>query len=363
MYLGRRLPIAVLLGVVPAVLSPVQPWAVLVAVESLVLLVLAVDMLIAPDPWRLRLRRRVPEVLRLGRTAEIVLTLHNPTSRRLEVAIHDAAPPSLSRAPLRHRVRLDPGAWADLPAEVRPARRGKAVLGPVTVRTRGPLGLGGRQGTYSLLQEVRVYPAFRGRAEVELRIRRGRLLQVGLRSSALRGGGSDFDSLREYRPDDEFRRINWRATARSTKPIANEFREERNQQVILLVDASRAMAAQVEGVSRLEHALDAAVAVAELASRVGDHVGAVAFGRDVRAEIGPRDPGPTAADRRSVVRSRALARSPELRRGLRRASRPAPPAGVARPFHGPPRAVGPRAVAPGHPGASLPPSGDGRRRS
>lgn len=288
MYPGPRLPIAVLLGVVPAALSPVEPWAVFVAVEALVGLLLAVDMLIAPDPWKLGVRRRVPDVLRLGRPAEIVLSLHNPKNRRLEVAVHDATPPSLARNPRRHRVRLNPGAWADLPAEVRPVRRGRMILGPVTVRTRGPLGLGGRQSTLQILQEVKVYPAFRGRAEVELRIRRSRLLQVGLRSSALRGGGSDFDSLREYRPDDEFRRINWRATVRSPRPIANEFREERNQQVLLLMDASRAMAAQVQGVSRLEHALDAAVAVAELASRVGDHVGVLAFGRDVRAEIEPR---------------------------------------------------------------------------
>ena len=121
-----------------------------------------------------------------------------------------------------------------------------------------------------------------------MRLRRGRLLQSGVRSSAIRGGGSDFDALREYLPDDEFRRINWRATARSTTAITNQFREERNQQLIVLLDASRAMAGQVEGVSRLEHALDAAVAVAELASRIGDHVGAVAFSQDVRAQLDPR---------------------------------------------------------------------------
>jgi uncharacterized protein (DUF58 family) len=173
-------------------------------------------------------------------------------------------------------------------ARVRPARRGRAVLGPITVRAGGPLGLAGRQATLPVREEVKVYPALRGRAEVELRVRRGRLLQAGIRSSAFRGGGSDFDSLREYRPDDEFRRINWRATARSPKAISNQFREERNQEVILLLDASRAMAAQVQSVSRLEHALDAAVAVAELASRVGDHVGVLVFGREVRAQVDPR---------------------------------------------------------------------------
>lgn len=288
MYLGRRLPVAMLLGVVPALVLPFEPLIVLAVSEVLVAVLIVVDVVRAPRPAALRPRRLAPEVLRLRRPADVVVSAHNPTSRRLEIGIHDASPPSLMRSPPRHMASLEPGAWADLRAEVHPTRRGRARLGPLTVRARGPLGLGGRQATLPLSQEVKVYPALRGRAEVELRLRRGRLLQAGIRSSALRGGGSDFDSLREYRPDDEFRRINWRATARSTKAIANQFREERNQQVILLLDASRAMAAQVQGVSRLEHALDAAVAVAELGSRMGDNIGVVAFARDVRAQLDPR---------------------------------------------------------------------------
>jgi uncharacterized protein (DUF58 family) len=106
--------------------------------------------------------------------------------------------------------------------------------------------------------------------------------------SPIRGGGGEFDSLREYHPDDEFRRINWRATARSTKTISNTYREERNQQVLLLVDAGRTMAGTVAGVPRFEHTLDAGIALAELAGRVGDHVGMAAFGADVLVTAAPR---------------------------------------------------------------------------
>ena len=124
-------------------------------------------------------------------------------------------------------------------ADVRPARRGRVRIGPLTLRTAGPLGLAGRQATLQLIDGIRVYPALHGRAEVALRLQRARLLQAGRRSAAFRGGGSEFDALREYRPDDEFRRINWRATARAPRPIANEYREEHNQQVVVLLDASR----------------------------------------------------------------------------------------------------------------------------
>jgi uncharacterized protein (DUF58 family) len=177
--------------------------------------------------------------------------------------------------------------WAQVTASILPQRRGWAPVGPVTVRTLGRLGLGGRQAAIPLRTRLKVYPPLPSRAEVALRLERARLLQSGERSAEVRGGGTEFDSLREYHVDDEFRRINWRATARAAKPISNVYREERNQQVILMLDAGRLMAGSQRGIPRFEHAIDAGVAVAELAARVGDHVGLVAFGRDVMASIAP----------------------------------------------------------------------------
>lgn len=288
MYLGRRLPLAILVVGAAALVAPVSPWLVLGIGGIVLLALIGLDVALAPRPKDLDLRREAPGILRLRRAAPTPLVVHNPTRRPLDVAIHDAALPSMGRTPRRDRARIEPEAWQQLPAEVEPTRRGRFRLGPMTVRTSGPLGLAGRQAVLPDVQPVKVYPALAGRDEVMARLQRGRLLQSGSRSSAVRGGGSDFDALREYLPDDEFRRINWRATARASTAITNQFREERNQQLILLLDASRAMAGQVEGVSRLEHALDAAVAVGELATRIGDHVGVVAFGQTIRAQLDPR---------------------------------------------------------------------------
>ena len=85
---------------------------------------------------------------------------------------------------------------------------------------------------------LRVYPPFDSRDEAELRINKARILEVGLRSAQGRGGGTEFDSLRDYWVDDEFRRIDWAATARSGKPIVRTYRAERNQTVLLLLDAA-----------------------------------------------------------------------------------------------------------------------------
>src|SRR5206468_12792589 len=135
----------------------------------------------------------------------------------------------------------------------------------------------------SLPGVLRVYPPFRSRAEAELRIDRARILEVGLRSARGRGGGTEFDSLREYEVDDEFRRIDWAATARAGKAIVRTYRAERNQTVLLLLDAGRTMAGKVElpagvhvtdqgklpGVPRLDHAMDAVMMLTAVATRLG----------------------------------------------------------------------------------------------
>lgn len=288
MYLGRRLPLAIVVVGVAALVAPVSGWLVLLVGGLAVLALIAIDVVLAPRADTLAIDREAPSILRLRRPSPMSLGVHNPTARPLDVAIHDAALPSTGRAPRRDRARIEPLDRQHLAAGLLPTRRGRFRLGPMTVRTAGPLGLAGRQSVIPDLHDLKVYPALVGRDEVMTRLQRGRLLQAGSRSAAIRGGGSDFDALREYVPDDEFRRINWRATARSTTAITNQYREERNQQLILLLDASRAMAGQVEGVSRLEHALDAAVAVGELAIRIGDHVGVVAFGQSIRAQLDPR---------------------------------------------------------------------------
>jgi uncharacterized protein (DUF58 family) len=288
MYATQRFVLLLLGGAVVALLLPGPRWPALIGVDAALLLLLAVDVAAAPRPASLRPVREVPDTVVLGRPGTGVLRLRNPTRRRLVVAAHEAAPASLGLTPARRRGVVPARGWATFEEDIAPSRRGYATIGPLTVRAEGPLGLGGRQRTLPLWARLKCYPELPGRKQVALRLDRARMLQTGNRSTAIRGGGGEFDSLREYHTDDEFRRINWRATARSTRPISNTYREERNQQVLLVVDAGRMMAGTVGGVPRFEHTLDAGIALADLAGRVGDHVGMAAFGADVLASVGPR---------------------------------------------------------------------------
>jgi uncharacterized protein (DUF58 family) len=287
MFLAPRFVVILLLATTAAVLVPGRAGLAVLAADVIVVGLALLDVALAVSPGRVVRARLHPPVASVGGSIEVTLVVDDPRSRPIRTAVRDAAGPSLNPDPPRVAATIPPGT-SRLTYDLRPSRRGRFALGPVTVRVSGPLGLAGKQRTVPLRTELKIYPALRGREQVEGRIRRYRLLEVGTRSALVRGGGLEFDSLRDYHPDDEFRRINWLATARAARPVSNVYREERNQQVLLLLDAGRTMAGTVAGAPRFEHALDAAVALGALAVGVGDRVGAFAFESRVVASVPPR---------------------------------------------------------------------------
>lgn len=282
-----RLALVIVATAAVLLLQPVLGGVLLLVV----LAVAAADAALAPRPDRLPIRRRMPDTVVLETPAEISWTVTNPAGRRLTMAFADDLPPSLRASTRRHRVVLEGHRSVTVTLPIRPARRGDLRAHRITVRTYGPLGLAARQADQAHAGGIRVFPSFRSRDEAELRIRRGRILEVGLRSARGRGGGTEFDHLREYTPDDDTRRIDWAATARVGRPIVRSYRAERNQSVLALLDTGRLMAGLVEGVPRLDHAMDAVLALATVATRLGDRAGLVAFGATVHAMVPPRRGG------------------------------------------------------------------------
>jgi uncharacterized protein (DUF58 family) len=266
---------------------PSDGWLSILVVDGLILVAAAVDGLLAPAPARVEVERDLPSVVTLGREATITWRLHSASKRRAWVTVADQLAPSLRAGGRRTRVQLEPGQEVAASTTFRPARRGRFEPSEVAVRVSGPLQLVSRQRTRRLPGLLRVYPPFRSKEEAELRIDRARLLEVGLRSAAGRGGGTEFDQLRDYNVDDEFRRIDWAASARVDRPIVRTYRAERNQTVIALLDNGRVMAGQVGDVPRVEHGMDAVMMLTAVATRLGDRAGLVAFDHDVRAIVSP----------------------------------------------------------------------------
>lgn len=256
--------------------------------NAAMLVAVIADWALAPRPQSVAVHREAPGVTTLRKSTELRWEVVNPHPRRLAVRLADGLPASLDAPTRRVALTLPPRTRRTVTVPLQPRRRGDIPLGPVTVRVDGPLGLVARQATRPLPGRIRVHPRFDSRRDAELRLRRTLLLQVGQRSARGRGGGTEFEALREYTVDDPYRRIDWAATARARKPIVRDYRPERNQRVLVLLDHGRTMAAQVAGAPRLEHALDATMALTAVATRLGDQAGLLAFADLVGAALPPR---------------------------------------------------------------------------
>ena len=288
-----RLVVAAAVGSLVVLLLPVRPPLGLWVVNGVLLVAAVVDWWLAVPPSEVEVERELPGIVPLGAEARVVWRIshrggrRDPFGRGIRVRVADELAPSLGAGTRRVRVVVPPRGRVTAATVVRPRRRGRFTPSEIVVRVEGPLGLVARQGRRRVPGVVRVYPPFDSRDEAELRVNKARILEVGLRSAQGRGGGTEFDSLREYGVDDEFRRIDWAATARSGKPIVRTYRAERNQTVLLLLDSGRTMAGRVADVPRLDHAMDAVMLLTSLATRLGDRAGLVAFDREVRAVVAP----------------------------------------------------------------------------
>ncbi|MFB7089866.1 DUF58 domain-containing protein [Streptomyces sp. NPDC056296] len=294
MALTGRTALLAALGSVPiGIWDP--SWTGILAVNAPLAVACACDFALAAPVRRLRLSRSGDTSTRLGDTADVTLTVTNPSNRPLRAHLRDAWPPSSWRpgtetAASRHRVTVPAGERRRVTTRLRPTRRGDRQSDRVTIRSYGPLGLFTRQGTHRASWTVRVLPPFTSRKHLPSKL--SRLRELDGRTSVLtRGEGTEFDSLREYVPGDDTRSIDWRATARQSTVAVRTWRPERDRHILLVLDTGRTSAGRVDDAPRLDASMDAALLLAALASRAGDRVDLLAYDRRVRALVQGRTAG------------------------------------------------------------------------
>ncbi|MBX7431205.1 DUF58 domain-containing protein [Mycobacterium sp. Y57] len=292
MVITGRTGLIALLCAVPIALSP---WPALVFTGALALLVLAVivDTVLAGSPRALRLDRSGPTSARLGQPVTAVLSVDNTARSRFRGVIRDAWAPSARAQPRTHDVNLAAGQRVQIETTLRPVRRGDQTSALVTARSVGPLGLAGRQCSHRVPWQVRILPPFLSRKHLPARLARLRELE-GMTPVLIRGQGTEFDSLREYVVGDDIRSIDWRATARRADVVVRTWRPERDRRVVIVLDTGRTSAGRVGvdptaadpgGWPRLDWSMDAALLLAALAARAGDHVDFLAHDRVTRAAV------------------------------------------------------------------------------
>ena len=292
MIVTGRTALLALLCVLPVALSP-WPAKLFWAALCVVVLLVGVDIASAASPRALRFARAGDTAARLGQSAEVALTVTNPGRRRFKGQIRDAWPPSARAEPRANNVDIAGGQQESLLTRLRPIRRGDQHAAVVTARSIGPLGLAGRQRSHPVPWQVRILPPFLSRKHLPSRLAKLREID-GLLPVLIRGQGTEFDSLREYVIGDDVRSIDWRATARRADVVVRTWRPERDRRVVLVLDTGRTSAGRVgvdptagdqRGWPRLDWSMDAALLLAALAARAGDHVDFLAFDRAVRAQV------------------------------------------------------------------------------
>jgi uncharacterized protein (DUF58 family) len=249
----------------------------------------------------LELRRQMSKNWALGVTQTVRLQLRvSGSSRRVRGRLFDGVPAAFRSVGLPREFSLANAQVEHLSYEVVAKSRGSHRFEGADVELVAPLGLWGfryRLGILGQDREARVYPDFARIAHYTLLATDHRLSQIGLLRQRRRGEGLEFHQLREYREGDSPRQIDWKASTRQGKLISREYQDERNQQLVFLLDCGARMATREDevvdgtrrtGLSHFDEALNAMLLLSYVALRQGDGVGLATFGHPVPRFLGPR---------------------------------------------------------------------------
>jgi uncharacterized protein (DUF58 family) len=278
-----------LLGLGASLWARVLPWWLLSG--GLLLVALLADLLFGLWPKGLEGAREVPGSLALGEWREVRVRLRNPSPFPLRVELYDHHPPDFDSRGLPSCHALPARGYLDQPYQVRPRARGRHAFGPIQARLTGGLGLWARSFRLPADQPVKVFPNFAAVARYALLATDQRLSMLGILKRPRRGEGMDFHQLREFRQGDTLRQVDWKASARSRKLISREYQDERDQQVVFLLDCGRRMSSMDtrEGaeLGHFDQALNALFLLSYVALKQGDAVGVATLAEDHPRRVAP----------------------------------------------------------------------------
>jgi uncharacterized protein (DUF58 family) len=278
-------------GFVPLSLSwnrPMLRWVALA--YDLALIAVAVF-----DAWnsklsaKINIERRFGGRFAVGAETEVRIEIANHTPRDLTLIIKDEYPPQMKLSRAREaRLEVEAQTTATVVYGLTPPKRGRFEFGLIAVRHLSRWRLAWAQTRVGEAVGVKVYPNMRRAREAELKALGARSFVAARRKSQWRGEGRDFESLRDYVRGDEMRHISWTATARRGKLVTRQYQMERDQTILIALDAGRLMTARIENETKLDSAVNAALALMSAAARAGDNAGLLVFGRRIKAYLPPK---------------------------------------------------------------------------
>ncbi|MCC2671614.1 MAG: hypothetical protein K0Q72_4085, partial [Armatimonadetes bacterium] len=254
---SRRFLFLVSLGLIPAVMAVWLPGFFLVALLYFAgcSALMAGSYFFGVKPEQVSVSRHVSPRLSLGEPETVELKVSNYARVPVRLLVTDTVPGGWDVEGLPGEVSVRPGQEAVITYTVTPNARGRFQFGDIHVRLQQYPHLVVRQIRIAAGTEVRIYPDLREVARYEVMARRSRLEELGVHRSRLAGRGTEFERIRDYTPDDEYRQIDWKATARRSRPMTRVYEVERSQSVFIVLDAGRMMAGRVGKLAKLDYAI------------------------------------------------------------------------------------------------------------
>lgn len=262
------------------------PW--LIGFDALLLVVLLGDLLTLPPRKWFACQRAMGRIASLQKPHPVELTISNRSPRPLQVWVRDDVPQECRAVTEQFAVRLPPQSRSSVHYQIRAGRRGAFRMDAVYLRVSSRLKLWQRYLTFPAENALHVYPDMRQLREYALLARTDRLSMLGLRRARRIGQDNEFERLRDYTLDDNYKHIDWRSTARRGKLTVKDFQVNQSQRVLFLIDCGRMMTNTAGGISLLDHALNAMLMLSYVALRKGDSVGLLCFADEIQRYVPPR---------------------------------------------------------------------------
>ena len=246
------------------------------------------DILTLPRKKSFSVERETTRIASLRQNHRVTLHISNLSTRKRTAWIRDDVPQEFEPDPKEFVLRLGPRSRTTVHYELKATRRGKFELEQINMRVRSLLGLWQRFLVYPQPAAIHVYPDLKQLAEYAMLARTNRLSLMGVRRTRRIGMENDFERLRDYTLDDNYKYIDWKASARRLKLTVKDFQTSQSQRIIFLLDCGRLMTNESVGLSLLDHSLNAALLLSFVALRQGDSVGMIAFADRVLSYVPPR---------------------------------------------------------------------------
>lgn len=256
--------------------------------NSICFLILIVDYFITPSNKIFEVDRLGEDKLSIYENEKISISILNKSDYRFYVELKDDVPDFYFEVPAKIIGQyIMPRSKEVFEYQVIPKKRGAFTFGNINIRYDSKIGFCKKSFKVPIHKEYKVYPNLKALRKYHMALCNNRKYKSGLKNMKIQGAGTSFESLREYIPGDEYRRINWKATARENKPIVNQYEPEKNQHVYALIDSGRPMSYSIRGYNKLDMAINTCLILSDIVNQNGDKSGLLVFNTQLQNFVPP----------------------------------------------------------------------------